>query len=367
MKLKKMRLFLLFGLLFLLAVLVGCASTGSGSGDNNPDNDRFVSIGGDYVVNFDSDPEGLVTVNNNLPENIVLFAGQIVPSNLLGGLRGGEGKKVDLAKVISPGSGAVLLRAVLYEKFAANPGGISADDVVWYKLIPSSGEMVISVNSKKYEQQGGFGLDFKNASEFMLEIRRDSPSGPVLTVLPPHHYGKKTVFFPTNDEIVYFPVYYTYNAAEDEIVPFKDIAWGEVGDFANPEMSDYPVKTFSGIEGVGVVVNKVVLRIRNIESSGKNAKLISGGQTEIENQRGITTLRSGKTETYAFDVEKDEEALIFSGYRLQIGLDPNDQVEIPRMELRKGYRYQLEVNDSGVEVLNESEIEPGRLELVNES
>lgn len=351
--------------LLVVGFVLGCETKpppvnitgGSATDDVNPKDPIGVTV-------LSSDGAGNLTINNNLRDDMVVFAGQIVPNNILGMVLAQRRGRTDLGSKVS-GKGAVLLRGIPLEIFETDPLGMTNDDVVWFQLVPSEGEMVVDINKRRQNSGGNYGLQFTNESKFLLEIRRDAPNGPVLTVLPPNHYAERTVWFQSNDKVVYFPLYYTYNPAEDEIIPFKDVDWGDEGDFANPEVEDFPIKRFKGI-GIGsgtVVVNKVVLRIELIDSSGKNGEL-RRGQSVIKNQRGIETLRAGRTETYVFDVEKDEETLIFAGYKLAIGL--GEEIDIREQTFNKGYRYQILVDDAGFQVRKETRIDVGELNIVNE-
>ena len=316
---------------FLLAV-TGCGTT-SGSKDSSPREAARAN------VKWDDDPAGYLTVQNDVNEVLILFAGSINNRNILGGVNKLATRRVDFFGKLSESSGTFLLRAVKETVYRTKGSNMNSDDIVFAGLVvfDKNDPRPITINIQKF-LGGEAVITIQNDTNMALQIRVDRPDGPTLTTLAPLERNKKVFMDFSPDGYVFFPVYQYFDRATMGI---RSITAQSLFDGIPmmPEVPrpgrDAPVINFDSTPA-NLFSPFATLIVTN--ESNRGVYLLQGSSRKT-NQNGTTMINPG-SDTYELNLMK-QSRLIIGGMAIDPVLGQANVVPIPDYEYRAEYTYQI--------------------------
>ena len=345
-KLKQTGMALAAILAALLALMGGCNGLPKpGTPDSSPKEAAKAD------VKWDNDSAGYLTVNNDVNEDLILFAGSINNRNILGGVRKLESRRIDFFDKVSENSGTFLLRAVKESVYRGKGSGLSSDDIVFAGLVvfDKNEPRPVQMNIQKY-LGGDAVIIIQNDTTMALQIRVDRPDGPTLTTLAPLERNKKVYMDFNPDGYFFFPVYQYYDRAGMGVrsIQAKSLADGipMMPDIPRPGR-DTPVVNFDSTPA-SLFSPFATLIVTNETSRG--VYLLQGSSRKT-NQNGTTMINPG-SETYELNLQK-QNRLTIGGMKIDAGLGQANVMDIPDYEYRAEYNYQIRIRQGAKPVITE--------------
>ncbi|MDR0669369.1 MAG: hypothetical protein LBF95_04735 [Treponema sp.] len=318
-------------------------------------------------IKWDNDPAGFLTVNNNMNDPLVLFAGTIVNSHILGGVRALDSRRIDSFDRMEDPSGTFLLRAVKEDVYRSKGSNLNSDDIVFAGLVvyDSANARAIQVNINRVLGGEAYVI-IQNDTNMALQIRIDRPDGPTLTTLAPLERNKKVYMDPNPDGYFFFPVYEYYDRSSMGIrsitardladgIPMMPVVPGPGRDSPVINFNSKPADLFSPFATL-IVTNE----------TNRGAYLLEGSSRKT-NQNGTTMINPG-SETYELNLQK-QRALVIGGLNVDLSLGAANIINIPEYTYEAGNNYQIRIRQGAVpEVvpLGASDNDDFSIQLVNE-
>ncbi|MDR0910504.1 MAG: hypothetical protein LBM77_12150 [Spirochaetaceae bacterium] len=360
----KKGLFLALWVVLGTALLVGCG-TKPASGDQS----STAKEAAEANVKWDNDDSGYLTVNNNLQEPLILFAGTINNRHILGGVRGMENRLIDFYGQVSESNGVFLLRAIREETYRAKGSSVSSDDVISANLVSYDKNNSRMTNIDISQDLGGNAvIMLQNDSNMAMEVRINSPTGPKLTTLPPLARNQKVYLNQNPDGYIFFPIYQYYDKESMSVrsVAISDLAGG------------YPMNPQPEKPGMTMPVVNFNYDASKLYSPFANLVVTNGtdrgafllfGSTRMTSTSGMRMINPGN-ETFELDLQKSDH-LVINSLQIDLSLGASNYLKIPGNDYLAGYNYQVQVNGQGqpltVTQLNKSDTNNLAIQLVNEN
>ena len=355
----------LFGLTAVIAAVVVLAVCGSGPQTGAEATSAKEAAKAD--IKWDNDSSGFLTVNNNVDEPLVLFAGTITNQHILGGVRALASRRIDFFDKMEDSSGTFLLRAVKETAYRSKGSQLNSDDIIFAGLVvfDKSAARAIQVNINKVLGGEAFVV-IQNDTNMALQIRIDRPDGPTLTTLAPLERNKKVYMEPNPDGYFFFPVYEYYDRSSMGIrsitardladgIPMMPVVPGPGRNTPVINFSSKPADLFSPFATL-IVTNE----------SNRGAYLLNGS-SRMTNQNGTTMINPG-SETYELNLQK-QRLLRIGGLNIDLSLGAANVIRIPEYEYEAGHNYQVRVRQGAtpeIISLGASDNDVFGIQLVNE-
>ena len=338
-----------------------CCETVSGSQDSS----RRQAARAD--VKWTDDSAGYLTVQNDVNEDLILFAGSINNRNILGGVNKLASRSIDFFDKLNESSGTFLLRAVKESVYRAKGSGLNSDDIVFAGLVvfDKSNPRPININIQRY-LGGSAEIIIQNDTNMALQIRVDRPDGPTLTTLAPLERNKRLYMDFNPAGYVFFPVYQYYDRSAMGIrsitaqslydgIPMMPIIPRPGANIPVVNFDSTPANLFSPFAAV-IVTNETT----------RGAYFLQGS-TRLTNQNGTQMINPG-SETYELNLQKNA-SLVIGGLGIDLVLGQANVLRIPEFRYQAEYTYQIRVRDGASPVITElgrSDTSGLRLDLLNE-
>ena len=318
-------------------------------------------------VKWDNDAAGYLTVQNDVNEDLILFAGSINNRNILGGVRKLVSRRVDFASKLNEPSGTFLLRAVKESIYRSKGSNINSDDIIFAGLVvfDKNNPRPISINIQKF-LGGNAEITIQNDTNMALQIRVDRPDGPTLTTLAPLERNKKVYMDFNPSGYTFFPVYQYYDRSTMGIrsimaqslydgIPMMPIIPRPGANTPIVNFDSTPANLFSPFAAV-IVTNE----------TNRGAYLLQGS-SRMTNQNGTQMINPG-SETYELDLQK-QATLTIGGMAVDLGLGQANNIRIPENRYRAEYSYQIRIRQGAAPIITElgkSDTSSLNLSLLNE-
>jgi hypothetical protein len=320
------------------------------------------------AINWATDPGGYLTVNNNVNEPLVLFAGTINNWHLLGGVRARDFRRIDFFGQMEDTSGVFLLRAVKESAYRSKGSSLGSDDVIFAGLVAFDKGDPRAIWVDINQTVGGEAcILFSNDTIMALQIRLDRPDGPALTTLAPFEHNKKIYMEPNQDGCLIFPVYVYYDRASRDIrhvtsgsmadgVPIMPVVPGPGRDIAVINFAAAPSRLFSPF---------AYLVVSNWTSRGVS---LLEGSNRLATQNGTTVIEPG-LETCELYLQK-QPRLRIGGLSVDL-LAPGaaGTIRIPEYDYEAGCAYRVLIQQGATpEVIGYGKLDTDdfSIQLVNE-
>jgi hypothetical protein len=318
-------------------------------------------------VRWDDDRAGYLTVNNNVNDPLILFAGTINNRNIIGGVHAGATRRIDFFDVVSDYSGSFLLRAVKETAYRGKGSSLGSDDIIFAGIVAYDKNDPRPIQVDINRVLGGDAcIIIQNDTNMALQIRVDRPDGPTLTTLAPLERNKRVYMDFNPDGYFFFPVYQYYDRANMGIrsVTAKSLADGipMMPEIPRPGR-DVPVINFDS-NPAGLFSPFATLIVAN--ETNRGGYLLQGSSRKT-NKNGTTMVNPG-SETYELNLEKQEHLLI-GGMSFDANLGQANNIPIPEYDYQAGFNYQVRIRQgqpASVTQLNKSDTDEFIIILVNE-
>jgi len=302
-------------------------------------------------VKWDNDSAGYLTVQNDVNEDLILFAGSINNRNILGGVRKLAARRIDFSSRLHESSGTFLLRAVKEVDYRTKGSRINSDDIIFAGLIvfDKNNPRPININIQKY-LGGDAQITIQNDTNMALQIRIDRPDGPTLTTLAPLERNKKVYMDFNPAGYMFFPVYQYYDRSTEGIrsitaqslydgVPMMPIIPRPGVDIPVVNFDSTPANLFSPFATV-IVTNE----------TNRGAYFLHGS-SRMTNQNGTQMINPG-SETYELNLQK-QPRLVIGGLSVDLTLGQANVIRIPEQAYRAEYSYQIRIRQGAAPVVTE--------------
>jgi len=346
----------------MLLVMAGCGGT-----PKPGTQDSSVKDAAKADVKWDNDASGYLTVQNDINEDLILFAGSINNRNILGGVRKLSSRRVDFSDKLMEPSGTFLLRAVKESVYRGKGSGLNSDDIVFASLVvfDKNDPRAISINIQKF-LGGNAVITIQNDTNMALQIRVDNPIGPTLTTLAPLERNKKVYMDFSPDGYTFYPVYQYYDRTTMGIrsimpqslfdgIPMMPIIPRPGVDAPVVNFDSTPANLFSPFATL-IVTNE----------TNRGVYLLQGSSRKT-NQNGTTMINPG-SETYELNLQKQKN-LTIGGLKIDAGLGQANVMDIPEFKYEAEYTYQVRIRQGTtprIERLGKSDTNNLALTLLNE-
>jgi hypothetical protein len=352
----------------LLAVMIGIPAIVWGGGSPEPGTrDSSPREAARANIGWNNDSRGFLFVQNDVDEDLILFAGSINNRNALGGVRKLSTRQIDFFNHVSDNSGTFLLRAVKESAYRARGSGINTNDVIFAGLVVynKNEPRIININIQRF-LGGDAQIILQNDTNMAVQIRLDRPDGPTVTTLAPLERNK-IVYLDVNPHgYVFFPVYQYYDRASMGIrsVMAQTVAEGiSMMPMAPRPGVNIPVVNFTA-SPAGLFSPFATVIVTNETNRGV---YFLQGSSRLTNQNGTTMINPG-SETYELNLMGQRD-LVVGGLSIDPVLGQSEIVRLQDFRFEAEYTYQVRFNQGrapSVERLARSDRSNLSLTLINE-
>lgn len=206
----------IIAILLVALALTACVSTNSSVNTASKGSSKTNKL------SFENE-EGSLLISNTTSCDVVVFAGRVEKDIVLGGIKSGEKRSFNLAKLPEiPKKGALLLRIapyIAYEKgMRITEGDVVYTRLLVYDLTDKKKNILLDI-PKNIDMEQKHYVVLTNLSTYVLEVREGSPTGEVIATLSPMQFNKPIFLLPKRDYGAYdlFPLFL-----------YRDIETGEV-------------------------------------------------------------------------------------------------------------------------------------------
>jgi hypothetical protein len=332
----------LCGLTVAVAAVIALAGCGSGPQTGL----TTLKLG---AADFESDKNGILTINNYTSFDVAIFAGKVERGNFIGAIKARGARSFDLSKIPGiPPKGAFLFRATSSANFdKKGKVGITEEDVVYTGLVSYD----LARSDRRIEQDIFANVDdteetfihVSNLTKYVLELRLDSSDGEKVGVLSPGQRNKKLWIKPNPDGLPYrfFPTYIYVDTNTGEMDAFTD-GVNKDGPRFEPLPAGASVRVIS-FEGPGQELggvkqyNVAFIRLQNDTNGLLSFETARGSYRK--NTRGSVNTNPGDSDMY--ELAADAEGRPYSN--LGVETDSGHVTFSPPLTFKAGYEYAIVV------------------------
>ena len=265
----------------------------------------------------------------------------------MGGIRAGQSRNFDLSTLSLPGrNGSFLIRAASIEQYNRRNARVTEDDVVYTGLVVYNlNDPTDRWNINVFAGIADVGEEYiwvQNTSNFVLELRVDTPNGEKLATLAPL---QPPTAIPLKQQLRNMP--YSFYATYVYIDPSTN----EIKSLMDRRMEDRLVRTpsrervnpmvFGGPSDTSSISYLVgFLRIKNDTNTGF---ILRDGTTYQFCQKGFPHVESGMQVTYELPSASLTREVGQPYTNLVLLLDNMREIRIDRLDVKPGVVYDLQL------------------------
>ena len=288
---------------------------------------------------------GTLTITNQASFDIIIFAGNIDPRNILGGIRAGRERTFDLRNSINlRGNGSFMIRAASFETYG-QVNRITEEHILYSALVVY--DLDQPTDKTHLNIYAGIDKDrdewiyVSNSSRFVLELRLDTPNGEKLATLAPWHEGKQLFLTPLPNGMPYsfYPTYVYVDPKTNEIRNFG--AKGEDRRWEIPDTRVTPI-VFSGPESSSDIMYRLgFIRVKN--DTNENFQFKDGG-TILPDQKTRRMVATGQLSTFELPADSPERGRRYAN--LNIEFQNRRTLQVDPTEIKPGWVYEVTISGS---------------------
>jgi hypothetical protein len=347
---------------FVVILAMGCGSTPPPGTEVTSARDAA-----SVVVRWDNDDAGTLTVNNDVTDDLILFAGSINNRNILGGVRQVASRRIDFFNRVSEDSGTFLLRAVKESTYREKGSNLNSDDIIFASLVifDKSNARPITINIQRYVG-GNAVVVMQNDTNMALQIRLDRPDGPVITTLAPLERNKRVFMDPNPMGYTFYPVYQFYDRTTMGIRSIMPNSVAE-GRQMNPQVPrpGQPIPTITWDASIPSMFSPFATLLVSNETD-RGAFMLQGSG-RMTSQTGNIMFNPG-IETFELNLQR-QQSLVIGGLSVDLGLGQANLIRIPDYTYEAETSYQIRIRQGAaptITPMGRSDTSSLRLELLNE-
>jgi hypothetical protein len=303
------------------------------------------------------EPNGTLTVINNVSKDMVIFHGQTPQaSTILGGIRALSSKTFDISDDVEDfeTGGYIILRGMTINEYEANKNNLSMAKID-YSAMATYGQ------GKKFRVEispnytGDYTYKVTNLGKIGIELRKGSVDGEKIGYLPSLASGF-SFYADRADGFAAFPVFIYYQRSTGTITTLKPTSHFESvtvsprpatgGSIQAYTFPSDPASTWENIKNSLTTAEAYITVTNNV--SNQSGRVSIAGTRFLQSQNGYDTVGSGETLTYGIENAAGGSAqnIVLTFYSQSLLLPVKDSGgNIP--VLRNGYDYNITVSGSG--------------------
>jgi hypothetical protein len=168
------------------------------------------------------EPNGTLTVLNNVDKDMVLFVGQTPQvSNIIGGVRALSTKTFDISDDVDDFQvgGYLILRGMTHDEYKANKSNLSLAKID-FSAMATYGQ------GKKFRTEispswtGNFGYRVNNTGRIGMELRKNSPDGEKIGYLP-SLAANYLLYADSQTQMVVYPLFVYYDRRNGQVTTLE--------------------------------------------------------------------------------------------------------------------------------------------------
>ena len=166
-------------------------------------------------------PSGDLEIQNNSIKNMVLFAGEPSAGSLIGGVRAGTTRLVDISKYVTDKNvgGYMIMRAITFEEYEKNIGDLSKAKIEVNAMATYGPNQRYRINLES-SYMGDYGFRVNNVGKIGMELRKNGPEGEKIAYLPALQQNQM-VYTSTTDALTMFPVFVFFDKRDGSVTTVK--------------------------------------------------------------------------------------------------------------------------------------------------
>jgi len=362
---KRLMMVLLAALTVLLAI--GCVNS-----PQKGTKDSTAKEAAKLEVKWSNDPKGTLSVENNLNEDLILFAGSMNNRNNLGGVRKQSIRAVDFTDKVDINDGRFLLRAVKESVYRSKGSSLDPEkDVVYGGLVAFDKSKLRNITITIQQALGGDAeILMQNDTNMAVQIRINQPNGPVLTTLAPFERSRIVYMELNSRGYHFFPVFQYYDKANgivQSLMP-KSLADGvTMRPVAPGSRERRPEISFNTTNRADLFSPFASLIVSNEVIPQRGIYLYKGAAMTSRNN--VEMINPGWDETFELDLQKNS-SLSIRDLQIDFGTGANERVSIKPREYKAEFVYRVSVErgkqPEAVELKQADSNNPA-IELINEN
>jgi hypothetical protein len=333
-------------------------------------------------INWNNDPNGTLTVLNNVNKDVILFQGQTPNStNILGGVRALSSKTFDVSGVVDDFSvgGYMILRGITNDEYDRNKTDLSKAKIEFSAMATYGQGRKFRVEiSPNYA--GDFGYKVNNIGRIGMELRKNSPDGEKVAYLPSLAVNY-IIYNENSNALALFPVFVYYSKISGTVTTLKPTDQFSSVTVTPRPLTDPSLQTYTFPNDQTVTWQQIVASltspvaylkvVNNVPNQG--AFFTVAGSNALMSQNGYDALGSGEQLTYEVEsteagTEKNLVVNLYSG-AIKVPVSFSGVPGIP--VIKNGYDYTITITFKGgsVQELDNYEaviVEGTKRDLTNE-
>ena len=360
-KLLKLSVFLLA--LGLILCLIGCPAEpdndnqqddDNNQGDNNQGNNNNGNNNENDGINWDNEPNGTLTIINNVSKDMIIFVGQTpTANNILGGVRGLSTRTFDISDDVEDFNigGYRILRGITKDEYQANKTNLSRAKIEYSAMATyGQGKKFRTEISPNYT--GDYAYMVTNLGRIGMELRKDSPDGEKIGYLS-SLASNMLLYADNTDGFAVFPVFVYYSRSTGTVTTLKPTSQFEAVTVSPRPATgnDIQAYTFPSNDPWDSIKNSLSSPVAYVtvtnNVSNQSGRVTIAGTRFLKSQNGYDTIGSGETLTYEITSTDagTEQNIILTFYSQALQIPVRDDEDIPT--LKNGYDYTITVSGSG--------------------
>jgi len=307
-------------------------------------------------IDWDGDPNGTLTVINNVPKDMVIFQGQTpAASNIIGGVRATKSTTFDISGMVDDFNvgGYMILRGITLDEYNANKSSLGTAKIE-YSAMATYGQ------GKKFRTEispnyvGDFAYRVTNLGRIGMELRKDSPDGEKIGYLSALA-SNYTLYADKTDGFAIYPVFVYYSKSTGIVTTLKPTTQFETISVSprpagGNEIQAYilPSDPDATWDSIKKSLSSPVAYVTVTNSvSNQSGRVTLAGTNFLKSQNGYDSIGSGETLTYEItgsETGKEQNIVItFYNQALQVQV----LIDGDSPSLKNGYDYEITVSGSG--------------------
>jgi hypothetical protein len=313
-------------------------------------------------ISWTSEPNGTLTVGNNVVKDMVIFQGQTPSaSNILGGVRASSSREFDVSDDVTDFDvgGYLILRGISLDEYEAHKTNLSLAKVEYSAMATyGKGQKYRVEISPNYT--GDFGYKVTNSGRIGLELRKNSPDGEKIAYLP-SLASNVMLYAGAATSLSIFPVYVYYSKTTGKVTTLKP-----TDHFASVTATPRPLAQATSIQSY-YFPNDETTTWDTIKASLKSPVAYFTVANNVPNQGLFFTLAGGNAlyaqngydavgtgEQLTFELESTVQGvgkyIVITLYNGSLKLPVRFADETDNPVIKNGYDYTVTVNFKGGQV-----------------
>jgi len=307
-------------------------------------------------IDWEGDPNGTLTIINNVPKDMVIFEGQ-TPSgnNIIGGVRGTKSTTFDISGVVEDFNvgGYIILRGITLDEYNAKKTNLSKAKIEYSAMATyGQGKKFRAEISPNYT--GDFAYRVTNLGKIGMELRKDSPDGEKIGYLP-SLASNMLLYADKADGFAIYPVFVYYSRSTGQVTTLKPTSQFETVSVSprpatGNEIQAYtlpsdPDATWDSIKNS---LSSPVAYVTVTNSvSNQSGRVTLAGTNFLKSQNGYDSIGSGETLTYEITSNETgkEQNIVITFYNQALQVQVLKDGDSP--SLKNGFDYEITISGSG--------------------